>query len=378
MHLNHAPESFDTPTKARFPVGVDFHHHAGKYRARIKRNGVRVTLGYFDTVDEAVDAYRAAKLAEPCRGDTTVALVRDYLQRNLGCKKKEVIHALNLDPRAVQRAIKIIRGQQWLEASRKMPTRFPDGCLRCFYPTWAAKLMRTRIGVVRQQTRRAFRSLAIAGMLSTCVADGASIAANDPRQHSRDYSHSFSQAEVWPKEFDDPSRDAWQKPGRILDALSLDRSAVVADVGAGIGYFSVQIAKRAPAGKLFAIDIEPDMLRYLSERARREHLNTIIPIVANEESANIPEPVDVILIVDTYHHIDNRIIYFARLKKSLRQQGRLAIVDFKPDSPEGPPILQRISAEKVTEELKAAGYSLVAAHPFLSRQYFLIFTPSGS
>ena len=237
--------------------------------------------------------------------------------------------------------------------------------------------MRTRIRIVRQQTRRVLRSLAVAAMLSTCAAGGASIAADDAHQHSGGYHHSFSQADVWAKEFDDPSRDAWQKPEQILDALSLDRSAVVADVGAGTGYFSVRIAKRAPEGKVFAIDIEPDMLRHLSERAHREHLNTIIPIVANEESANIPEPVDVILIVDTYHHIGDRIAYFTRLKKSLRPQGRLAIVDFKLDSPEGPPILHRISAEKATEELKAAGYSLVAAHSFLPRQHFLVFTPSG-
>ena len=192
------------------------------------------------------------------------------------------------------------------------------------------------------------------------------------------YHHSFSQAEVWAKEFDDPSRDAWQKPEQVLDALTLDRKALVADIGAGTGYFSVRLAKRVPEGKVFAIDIEPDMLRYLSERARREHLNNIIPVVANQESSNIPEPVDVILIVDTYHHIDDRLAYFIRLKKSLRPQGRLAIVDFKLDSPEGPPPEHRISAEKVTEELKAAGYSLIAAHSFLPRQYFLLFTASGS
>jgi hypothetical protein len=112
MHPSHALETFEAPIKRRFPVGVDFHHHAGKFRAQIMRDGVRVTLGYFDNVEDAAGAYQAAKLAKPCRSDVTVALVRDYLQRNLGCKKKEIIHALNLNPRTVQRAVKIIRGQQ--------------------------------------------------------------------------------------------------------------------------------------------------------------------------------------------------------------------------------------------------------------------------
>jgi SAM-dependent methyltransferase len=209
-------------------------------------------------------------------------------------------------------------------------------------------------------------------------AGDASMDADSPHQGPRGYHHSFSRADVWAKEFDDPSRDAWQKPDQVLDALNLDRTAIVADIGAGTGYFSLRIARRVPEGKVFAIDIEPDMLRYLSQRARREHLDTIIPILATEESANIPEPADVILVVDTYHHIDDRVAYFTKLKKSLRPQGRLAIVDFKPDSPEGPPPEHRIPAEQVTQELKAAGYSVVAVRSFLPRQYFLEFTASGS
>ena len=71
-------------------------------------------------------------------------------------------------------------------------------------------------------------------------------------------------------EFDNPERDAWQKPEEILDVLHLQRTSLVADIGAGTGYFSVRIAKRIPEGKIFAADIEPDMVRYLGERARRE------------------------------------------------------------------------------------------------------------
>jgi SAM-dependent methyltransferase len=194
----------------------------------------------------------------------------------------------------------------------------------------------------------------------------------------RGYQHSFGQAESWAKEFDDPTRDAWQKPAEVLDALHLMPTTRVADLGAGTGYFSAQIAKRIPEGKLFAVDIEPDMLRYLEQRKHREQLHVLVPVLASAETPNLPEPVDVVLLVDTYHHIDNRVAYFAKLKKSLRTNGRLAIVDFKVDAPEGPPVQHRISSEKVTAELSAAGYALVAMHEFLPRQYFLVFQLKAS
>jgi len=183
----------------------------------------------------------------------------------------------------------------------------------------------------------------------------------------------FDDAAKWAKEFDDPERDAWQKPEDVLDALRLERAARVADIGAGTGYFSVRIARRIPEGTIFAADIEPDMVRYLGERAQRNHLHNVRPVQASADSANLPEPVDLILLVDTYHHIGSRTQYFAKLKSSLRPKGRLAIVDFKADSPIGPPAQYRMSPEKVKEELNTAGYSLIETHSFLPRQYFLVF-----
>jgi SAM-dependent methyltransferase len=185
--------------------------------------------------------------------------------------------------------------------------------------------------------------------------------------------HTFKNAEEWAQQFDDPNRDAWQKPDAVLDALALAPTAVVADLGAGTGYFSVRLAKRLAKGKVFAVDIEPEMLQYLGERAHREHLSVLQPVRASADVANLPEPVDLVLIVDTYHHIDNRPAYFARLSGSLRPKGRLAIIDFKRDAPDGPPVESRISPEKVTAELEAAGYRLVGTHAFLPRQYFLVF-----
>jgi SAM-dependent methyltransferase len=225
---------------------------------------------------------------------------------------------------------------------------------------------------------------------ATCRNAIAQIAGDAPMEHQhsgdhgmsghsdRGYHRSFDHSEMWAKEFDDPARDAWQKPDEVLDALHLERTAVVADLGAGTGYFSARIAKRVPNGKLFAVDIEPDMVRYLRERAQREHLSVLVPVLATAESSNLPEPVDVVLVVDTYHHIDRRIAYFAKLRESLRPNGRLAIVDFKLDSPNGPPPEHRIPPDKVIAELATAGYSLAATQQFLPRQYFLVFQGKGS
>jgi SAM-dependent methyltransferase len=183
----------------------------------------------------------------------------------------------------------------------------------------------------------------------------------------------FEDVDKWVKEFDNPERDAWQKPDEILDALHLAPTSIVADIGAGTGYFSVRIAKRLTDGKIFAADVEPDMVRYLGERAKRDHVSNLLPIQAATDAPNLPEPVDMVLLVDTYHHIGNRTEYFAKLKSSLRSGGRLAIVDFKLDSPSGPPLQYRISPEKVRDELDIAGYLLVDSFHFLPRQFYLIF-----
>jgi cyclopropane fatty-acyl-phospholipid synthase-like methyltransferase len=183
----------------------------------------------------------------------------------------------------------------------------------------------------------------------------------------------FNDAQKWVKEFDNPERDAWQKPEQVLDALHLDPAAKVADIGAGTGYFSARIAKRIPDGTVYAADVEPDMVAYLGERAKHEGLKNLVPVQSSAESANLPKPVDLILLVDTYHHIGYRMQYFSKLKSSLLPKGRLAIIDFKADSPHGPPVEHRIPPEKVETELKDAGYSLVETHNFLPRQYMLIF-----
>jgi len=194
-------------------------------------------------------------------------------------------------------------------------------------------------------------------------------AAQSPATHQ----HSFGGAEQWAHVFDDPKRDAWQKPHEVIQALALKPDAVVADIGSGTGYFALRFANMVPKGRVYGVDIEPDMVKYLGERARREKRDNIVAIAGAPEDPRLPEKADLILMVDVFHHIDDRDRYFRKLRASLKPSGRIAIIDFRLDSLEGPPQGARIAPDRVIAELKGAGYTLAKEHKFLPNQYFLVF-----
>jgi SAM-dependent methyltransferase len=186
--------------------------------------------------------------------------------------------------------------------------------------------------------------------------------------------HRFDDPERYAKGFDDPARDAWQLPSRVIDALALPAGAKVADIGAGTGYFSTRLAKASARPVVFAVDLEPAMVGYLTKRAAAEGLANLRAIQASASSPNLPEPVDVVLVVDTFHHIGERVAYFAGVRRQLRPGGRVAIIDFRKDAPgDGPPAHFRFTPEQISAEMTAAGYALDASHDFLPRQHFLVY-----
>jgi SAM-dependent methyltransferase len=209
-------------------------------------------------------------------------------------------------------------------------------------------------------------------LLLVVVVMGAGCARHGEGGH---HEHAFQDAEHWARVFDDPARAAWQKPDEVIRALALAADAVVADIGSGTGYFAVRLARALPQGAVYGADVEPDMVRYLAERGRREGLGNLTSIQAAPDDPRLPRPVDLILVVNTYHHIAGRPAYFGRLHRSLRPRGRVAIVDFLPDAPGGPPRHARIPAAVVKEEMGRAGYGLATEHTFLPHQYFLVFAP---
>jgi len=198
-------------------------------------------------------------------------------------------------------------------------------------------------------------------------------AAQTPHTHD----HSFGDSEKWAKIFDDPKRDAWQKPHEVIRALALKPDAVIADIGSGTGYFSVRFAHMVPKGRVYGVDTEPDMVKYLAARAKREGMDNVIAVAGTPGDPRLPEKADLIILVDVYHHVENRDRYFSKLRDSLKLGGRIAIIDFRMDSPEGPPKAARIAPSQVKAELKRAGYALDREHGFLPNQYFLVFRPAN-
>ncbi len=188
------------------------------------------------------------------------------------------------------------------------------------------------------------------------------------------HQHSFADAAQWAKRFESAERDTWQKPEVVLAALELTDSLKVADIGSATGYFPVRIAKAVPNGRVWGVDIEPDMVRHLNQRARTEGLNNLFSVLGHADDALIPEPVDRVLVVNTYHHIASRTAYFEKLKGSLRPGAQVTIVDFvEGELPFGPPAAMKIAPSQVEAEFKAAGYELKKKVDGLPHQYVLIF-----
>ena len=129
-----------------------------------------------------------------------------------------------------------------------------------------------------------------------------------PKDAHQAHHHRFDDAAKWSKVFDDPARDEWQKPADVVTAMKIVPGMTVADVGAGTGYFTVRLARVVPRGWVIATDIEPDMVRYLTERAQREQLPNVKAVLAGATDPKLePGSVDRVLVVDVWHHLDDRV-----------------------------------------------------------------------
>jgi len=220
-------------------------------------------------------------------------------------------------------------------------------------------------------------------MLRTLIASSvlvasAWLAAPASAQSPATHQHSFAGAEQWAHVFDDPNRDEWQKPHEVIQALALKPDAVIADIGSGTGYFEMRFANMVPRGRVYGVDTEPDMVKYLSERAKREKRDNVVSIAGTPGDPRLPEKADLILMIDVFHHIEDRAAYLRKLQAFLKPGGRIAIIDYRLDSPDGPPKSARLAPERVVSELKGTGYAVAAQYTFLPKQYFLVFTPKGN
>jgi predicted methyltransferase len=229
---------------------------------------------------------------------------------------------------------------------------------------------------------RADRLLVLAALLGVLAASAPwaarATAQSTETPHDSTSHEPFKGVEKWTRIFDDPKRDEWQKPQEVVTALGLKPGQIVADIGAGTGYFEKRLSKAiAPGGIVLAIDTEPEMVRHLGERALQEGTANVVPVLALPQEAFVPPGrADCVLIVDTYHHIDDRVRYFRRMKEALAPGGRIVVIDFhKRPLPVGPPPQHKLPREFVVDEMKQAGYRLEDEKTFLPYHYFLIFRP---
>jgi len=184
--------------------------------------------------------------------------------------------------------------------------------------------------------------------------------------------HPFADAEGLASTLDDPARDAWQRPEDVLRAMELAPTMSVADVGAGTGYFAVRLARAVPAGEVTATDIEPNMVRFVNERARREGLPNLRAILATPSGSSLaPASLDRILVVHVWHHLPDRGALARDLAAALRPGGRLFVVDFAVAARRGPPPSMRVAPESIIAELEAAGLTARVSAVAVPDQYIV-------
>jgi len=221
-------------------------------------------------------------------------------------------------------------------------------------------------------------SLSLAGtILGTLPAETAQESHSGPKPHPEQHrDHSFANADRYEALFESPERARWQKPDELIEALGVKPGMVVADIGAGTGYFAARFARAvAPLGTVFASDIEPNMIVFLRDRADQEALPNLIPVLASSDDPRLPDgQADLIFICNTWHHLLDRVSYARRLQAELAPGGRVVIVDFlEGELPVGPPPAHKLSAAQVRAKFEQAGYRLAGSPDLLPYQYVLVF-----
>ena len=170
-------------------------------------------------------------------------------------------------------------------------------------------------------------------------------------------------------------RRNWQKPERVLRALGLRRGQVVADVGAGPGFWTIPLARRVgPRGHVFALDPEPGALDVLRRRLAKARVRNATPVLNDDNAPLLPEDsCDVVMIVNVYHHFTDPARFLRRVVRCLRRGGRLVNIDWADrDTPKGPPAHRRIAPAVFLRHARRAGLELIAEHRFLPYQYFMV------
>ena len=180
-----------------------------------------------------------------------------------------------------------------------------------------------------------------------------------------------------------PTRAAWQLPERVVEALAIRPGDAVADIGAGDGYFTLLLAAAVgPTGRVYAVDIDPPALHRLQRNVDVSSYDNIDVVRGELDDPRLPDrAIDVVFLCNTYHHIEGRTAYFARLRSDLKPGGRVAVVDMRDDVTGIGSLFvdqdHRMPWADLLGEMEIAGYRLRERFEFLPMQNFAIFVPAA-
>jgi predicted methyltransferase len=174
-----------------------------------------------------------------------------------------------------------------------------------------------------------------------------------------------------------PGRDEEQRPDEIVRVMGLKTGDVVADLGAGTGYFTRRLAKAvAPSGRVYAVDIQPEMLSLLKGNMEKAGIRNVVPVLSEADDPKLAhESLDWVLLVDVYHELQQPRATLARMREALKPAGRVAVVEYRLEGLTALHIREehRMSTRQVLAEWEPAGFRLVKLHEFLPTQHFFVF-----
>jgi len=226
------------------------------------------------------------------------------------------------------------------------------------------------------------RALVCAPLLWTTLPAGGVPSTASAQEHHDSQHRRPDNIESYLEHLDRPERAKEQKPADVVAALALKPGMSVADIGSGSGYFTRRFVEAVTeSGMVYAVDIEPEMLRYAKSSVEHMHVPyTAEFIQATPDDPKLPSAsVDLIFLCNTYHHLEDRPAYFARVRSALKPGGRIAIIDFYHDERSGNvgfPRRHLVPQDTVIAEMSQAGYRVHKEHGLLERQYFVEFVPS--
>jgi len=178
-----------------------------------------------------------------------------------------------------------------------------------------------------------------------------------------------------------PEREAEEQPEKALDALNLKPGMVVADIGAGVGYMSLRMARRVgPSGKVYANDLQPPMLDLLRQNAAKAGIGNIVTVVGDVADPKLPaNTIDLVLLVDVYHEFSQPQQMLRKIRETFKADGRLVLLEYRAEDPNVPIIAEhKMTVAQVKSELEAEGFVLQPVIETLPRQHILILTKAAA